>query len=185
MTIVLSEEAQSVIVQEKRARGREAREPAGGRPGGEGGNERAPRGGTPGTLAEVPKKLKSLKTLCFSKFYENWGVEKQPISEQIFCIKSGMNRTPFRESCPRCDFIEKVFKTSSRGSSQIYPVPAPWQAFLTTGVEFSHRQGPRSKPESVCFRALVQSTPQTPKSTFCTFHFEVKSALIFGSKNTT
>ena len=76
MTIVLSEEAQSVIVHGKRARGREAREPAGGRPGGEGGNERAPRGGKPGTLAEVPKKLKSLKTLCFYKFYENWGVEK-------------------------------------------------------------------------------------------------------------
>ena len=132
-----------------------------------------------------PKKTEKLENTWFFQVLRKTGCGKNPILDQIFCIKSGTNRTPFRESCPRCEFIEKVFKTSSRGSSQIYPVPAPWQAFLTTSVEFSHRQGPRSKPESVCFRAPVPSTPRTPKSTFCTFHFEVNSALIFGSKNTT
>ena len=71
-------EAKIEIFQGKRVRGREAREPAGGRPGG-GGQGRAPRGGEPGTPAEVPKKLKSLKTFCFSRFYEKFGSEGHPI----------------------------------------------------------------------------------------------------------
>ena len=73
----------------------------------------------------------------------------------------------------------------SRGSFRIYLVLAPWQAYPTAGVMFSHRQGPGPKPESVGFRAAVPNTPRAPKSIFCTLNLEVDFALICGSKNIT
>ena len=76
-------------------------------------------------------------------------------------------------------------KTSSRASSRIYLVLAPWQASRTTGVVFSHRQAPGPKSENVGFRVPVPNTPRAPKSTFCTLHLEVDFASIFGSKNIT
>ena len=73
----------------------------------------------------------------------------------------------------------------SRGSCRIYLVLAPWQASRTTGVVFSHRQGPGPKPENVGFRASVPNTPRAPKSTFCTLHLEVDFISILRSKNIT